>query len=256
MTQNLNFIIFIIIIILVVFLYFYFNNYNKNNIVVNDIETTIPKKIKKSNGVTKLPILDPETSNLLSPEGSPKLDSLKPVSTKSETENVPPSNLVYLTLAIEHQFKEPTLGKVIIKLYGNTPKTSQNFLSLCHHKKYQDTKIHRVIKNFMIQTGDFTNQDGTGGHSIYGEKFPDENFYNKHNKPGLVSMANAGPNTNGSQFFITTAETPHLDGKHVVFGEVVSGMEYVYDVENQVTDNNDCPVRRCYISDCGIHTET
>lgn len=254
MTQNLNFIIFIGIIILIVFLYFYFNHYNKNNVVTNDIKTTIPKKIKKSNGVTQLPKLDAETNKLLSPKEPPKIESNISNSNNFETDNVSPSNLVYLTLAIEHQFKEPTLGKVVIKLYGNTPRTSQNFLSLCHHKKYQDTKIHRVIKNFMIQTGDFTNQDGTGGYSIYGDKFPDENLDNKHDKPGLVSMANAGPNTNGSQFFITTAETPHLDGKHVVFGEVISGMEYVYDVENQVTDNNDCPVRKCYISDCGIHT--
>lgn len=160
---------------------------------------------------------------------------------------------IYLTIAIEDQFKDPTLGKIIIKLFNNTPKTSQNFLSLCEQKKYKDTKIHRVIKNFMIQTGDFTNNDGTGGYSIYGDRFPDENFDNKHDRPGLVSMANSGPNTNGSQFFITMSDTPHLDGKHVVFGEVVGGMEYVFDIENQVTDNDDCPIRKCYISDCGIY---
>lgn len=253
MTQYLNLLIFMGVLIIIIFLFFYFNQ-TKNIPATIDVEITPKKKIKKSNGMTKLPQLDPETTQLLSPEPHPMVNSSKETSTIG-IENTPSSNLVYLTLAIEHQFKEPTLGKVVIKLYGNTPKTSQNFLSLCHHKKYQDTKIHRVIKNFMIQTGDFTHQDGTGGHSIYGEKFPDENFDNKHDRPGLVSMANAGPNTNGSQFFITTAETPHLDGKHVVFGEVVSGMEYVYDVENQVTDNNDCPVRKCYISDCGIHTE-
>lgn len=160
---------------------------------------------------------------------------------------------IYITVAIEDQFKDPTLGKIIIKLYSNTPKTSENFISLCENKKYVGTKIHRVIKNFMIQTGDFTNNDGTGGYSIYGKNFADENFDNKHDRPGLISMANSGPNTNGSQFFITTSDTPHLDGKHVVFGEVVGGMEFVFDIENQVTDNNDCPVRKCYISDCGLY---
>ncbi len=163
---------------------------------------------------------------------------------------------IYLTVAIEDQFKDPTLGKIIIKLYSNTPKTSENFISICENKKYLGTKIHRVIKNFMIQTGDFTNNDGTGGYSIYGKNFEDENFNNKHDRPGLVSMANSGPNTNGSQFFITTSDTPHLDGKHVVFGEVVGGMEFVFDIENQVTDNNDCPVRKCYISDCGLYDPT
>ena len=125
-------------------------------------------------------------------------------------------------------------------------------MSLCEQKKYSNIIIHRVIKNFMIQTGDFTNQDGTGGYSIYGKTFEDENFLNKHDKPGLLSMANSGPNTNGSQFFITTSEASHLDGKHVVFGEVISGMEYIYDIENQITNHNDEPVRKCYISDSGI----
>lgn len=178
--------------------------------------------------------------------------SEEPSSKQTPVEPVSQDFLVYLTVAIEDQFKDPNLGKIIIRLYNNTPKTSHNFMSLCEQKKYSNTKIHRVIKNFMIQTGDFTNQDGTGGYSIYGKTFEDENFLNKHDRPGLLSMANSGPNTNGSQFFITTAEASHLDGKHVVFGEVISGIEYVYDIENQVTNNNDEPVRKCYISDSGI----
>ena len=100
------------------------------------------------------------------------------------------------------------------------PITAGNFLSLVGEGFYDGLHIHRVIKDFMIQGGDFTNGDGTGGESIYGEKFADENFKLKHTERGLLSMANSGPNTNGSQFFITTTETPHLDGKHVVFGKV------------------------------------
>jgi len=160
------------------------------------------------------------------------------------------------------------IGRIEMGLFGKTvPKTAANFKSLAEgfteeatgeHLTFKGSRFHRVIKNFMIQGGDFTRGDGTGGMSIYGGNFEDENFKLSHYGAGWLSMANAGEDTNRSQFFITTVKTGHLDGKHVVFGKVIKGMDVVRKIENVQRRRDDSPIHthEVIIENCGsLQTE-
>ncbi|KAK4747800.1 hypothetical protein SAY87_014386 [Trapa incisa] len=165
----------------------------------------------------------------------------------------------YLDISIAEELE----GRIVVELYNDiVPKTAENFRALCTGEKgigpntgaplhYKGVRFHRVIKGFMAQGGDISAGNGTGGESIYGLKFEDENFELKHERKGMLSMANSGPNTNGSQFFITTSRTSHLDGKHVVFGRVIKGMGVVRSMEHVTTGDSDCPLSDIIVADCG-----
>ena len=168
---------------------------------------------------------------------------------------------VYFDITLEGNM----LGRIVFGLYGDVvPKTVENFVQIAQGTQkskttgkvmtYKGTKFHRIINNFMAQGGDFEYGNGRGGESIYGKNFADENFELGHPRPYLLSMANAGPNTNGSQFFITFRETSWLDGKHVTFGEVLGGKDVV-DVLNQIGTQDGKPKKTAVIVDCGVFEE-
>jgi len=179
-----------------------------------------------------------------------------------KAEDAPADTTITERVFFDVSVDSAAVGRVQMGLYGKqVPRTVHNFRALCTGEAgtgkggvpltFEGNVLHRIIPRFMIQGGDITKGDGTGGLSVFGDWFHDENFKVKHTKPGLLSMANSGPDTNGSQFFITLKESPHLDGKHVVFGEVLSGMEVVERIE-AVGSASGQPSKKVEITACGV----
>ncbi|XP_024463885.1 peptidyl-prolyl cis-trans isomerase CYP21-1 isoform X2 [Populus trichocarpa] len=177
---------------------------------------------------------------------------------KEEEQDYEITHRVYLDIDIDGQRQ----GRIVIGLYGEVvPKTVENFRALCTGTKhkgasgkalhYKGIPFHRIISGFMIQGGDVVYGDGRGSDSIYGSVFPDENFKIKHSHAGVVSMVNSGPNSNGSQFFITTIKASWLDGEHVVFGKVIQGMDIVYAIEGGAGTYSGKPRKKVIIADSG-----
>ncbi|CAG9769460.1 unnamed protein product [Ceutorhynchus assimilis] len=175
-------------------------------------------------------------------------------SVSESTEESIPKKITNPQVYLDIKIGKTEIGRITIMLRADVvPRTAENFRCLCTHEKgygFQGSMFHRIIPDFMCQGGDFTNHNGTGGKSIYGRKFADENFQLKHTNPGTLSMANSGPNTNGSQFFICTVKTEWLDGKHVVFGHVISGMDVLKRMERCGTKAGK-PTDKVTIAACG-----
>lgn len=242
--MNNKLLIITVLLLIIVILYFNFNLVSSNpiiedqkdDIVENEEPVTLENKM----------IEEEEEEDELHSEDITDMFNLSEENPE-EVNDTDGKNIAYLDVDVNNN-----RGRILISLNNKvTPKTSKNFSVLCEKKAYVNSPFHRVIKDFMIQGGDFTNYDGTGGISIYGNTFRDENFHLK-NVRGTISMANSGPNTNGSQFFISTKDNDFLDDKHVVFGKVIKGMDLVDYMETVETDNNDRPLNEIKIVDTGL----
>ena len=229
---------------------------------------TPPKKEVKKGGFKRVSIEESEESSEDEDAAAVETEAGKPISktaapVKAAAPKKPTDGAyakVFFDITIGHASANQK-GRIVIQLEGKTPRTSENFRALCTGEKGEGVKskkplhfkgsvFHRVIPGFMAQGGDFTNHNGTGGESIYGETFKDENFEAKHLGRGTLSMANCGPNTNGSQFFLCFKATPHLNGKHVVFGKVIEGLEFLDQIE-AVGSGSGSTSKIVTIKDCG-----
>jgi cyclophilin family peptidyl-prolyl cis-trans isomerase len=273
----------IILLVVVSMLFFYFNSTQKplkENLIKKDLKISAVHKEKirdtrkeKANKVSgdseKVSRTKTKTKSKTKPKSKSKPkpktnptyndESIDSVSTDPDSSNrlsplfskmVNREKYVYLDIEIN----EKSAGRIIIKLFDDVvPKTCNNFRCLATGEMgfgYEGSVFHRIIPGFMVQGGDIDHMNGKGGKSIYGGKFKDENFKTRHSEAGLLSMANSGPDSNGSQFFITTDATDHLDGKHVVFGKVVDGMDLVYGMESLGTRDG-VPQGEVRIIECG-----
>uniref|UniRef100_A0A131Y2G2 Peptidyl-prolyl cis-trans isomerase E n=1 Tax=Ixodes ricinus TaxID=34613 RepID=A0A131Y2G2_IXORI len=205
------------------------DNMNDSELFGRTIRVNVAKPMKIKEGSTRA--VWSEDSWLRQHAGETLNEDEEGAATAETEDKAKVNPQVYFDVSVDGQ----EIGRVRILLYKDVvPLTAENFRCLCTHEKgfgFKKSTFHRIIPGFMCQGGDITNHNGTGGRSIYGKKFDDENFELKHTGPGILSMANSGPNTNSSQFFLTTAKTDWLDGKHVVFGQVISGMEVVKKIE-------------------------
>lgn len=237
----------ILIIICLFAAWLFYNKYqtkNSTNIIIVGSDKSNPDAKFNSNN------LDIDSDDITS--GTVRTTKIQ--SSTEDEESEPADDLVYMGINVGNK----QLGRIVIKLFSDiVPYTAKNFREIAKGSEsnklnYKGAPFHRIIKDFMIQGGDITNGDGTGGLSIYGGKFQDENFEIPHDRPGLLSMANSGPDTNGSQFFITTGPAPHLDGKHVVFGQVVDGLSIIEYLNSVETDSSDKPLVPVIISSSGV----
>lgn len=252
--NSLSYIVFAIVIILILWFFYQKHQYKNTKQEETNIDENINEDIQsESNGENSDESNNESNKNIKKIIGEKKLRKI--IKRKKEKirikEPEPKEDLVFMDIGINNKH----IGRIIILLFSDVvPKTCDNFRVLCQNTNklsYRGSPFHRIINDFMIQGGDFTRENGTGGMSIYGNKFADENFDIPHSEPYLLSMANSGPNTNGSQFFITTNETPHLDGKHVVFGRVVEGTDLIDKLNEVETEPSDKPIDDIRILNCG-----